>query len=314
MTLIPPAPQEQKMPFDLSVTQTTLQVNPNRFSSVEPLSPQAAQARARHLLEVGLSPHLERTLDLLLSAGALPQYLLPVDGRTLRNYHKRRLLDRLPYISNDIRAAFGRYNLPAPEEPAPMLVYVLGPVGIEIVRERHGIPPAGGYLNMTLERVMHDLAINEVVLYLAQIAIAKGWTPLWLSKYEATLWKDNQAELEPDAMLRLKKEDQEYVYLFEYHNEDKSTRAEEKVLRYKSAYQSRDWAKRWEVETFPPVLVVYRNPLVAQGYYRALQTYRHDLLFYGKRLDNVFGDNLNEWFDLQNKQSSQKTSIFTWNA
>jgi len=195
-----------------------------------------------------------------------------------------------------------------------MLVYTLGPVGIEIVRERHGFPPAGGYLNMTLERVMHDLAINEVIFHIARIAMAKGWTPLWLSKYEATLWKDNQAVLEPDAMLRLKKEDQEYVYLFEYHNENKSTRAVEKVLRYQTIYLGKDWANRWEVERFPPVLVIYRNPLVVQGYHQTLQTYRHDVPFYGKWLSNLFGDNMNEWYDLQHKQSGQKTTLFTWNV
>jgi hypothetical protein len=295
------------MPFDLS-TLHRITNNPNHFSIVEPLTPQAAQVAARNLLQQGLSKTAEHTLGLLLAAGVLPQYRLPVSGRALRNYHKQRLLDRLAYTSAEVREVLLSYGLPVPENAERCLLYTLGPVGIELVKEIHRVPPPSGFLGAPLERLMHDLAVNEVVLRLSELAIAAGWTPIWLSKYEASLRNGDVAILEPDAFLRFKKDGQEFAVLIEYHNEDKSTRAAGKVRRYEAAFQSELWATQWDVETFPPVLVVFRERIVAQGYDREVSANPGKVNFYGRSLEGFFQDPLT-WYGFKSKQ---KEKPFPW--
>jgi len=298
------------MPFDLSTIQHTIKPNPNQISLTEPLTPQAAQVAARNLLQRGLTKNLERVIILLLSAGVLPQYRIPISGRVLRQYHQRRILDRLPYTSVEIRAALQSYGLPVPDAERSLL-YTLGPVGIEIVRERHTFPPPGGFLSAPLERVLHDLAVNEIVFHLSDLAMADGWTPVWSSKYEASLWKDRKeaALLEPDAFLCFKKDGLEQVYLIEYHNEDKRTRAMSKVRRYEAAFQQdKVWIEQWEVETFPPVLVVYRQGIVGQGYQEEIKDNPGKVRFYGRSLEGFFQD-ASAWYDFQ---KNEKVKPFPW--
>jgi len=296
------------MPFDISTIHKSISKKPTRFSIVEPLTPQAAQIAARNLLQKGLSKTAEHTLGLLLVAGVLPQYRLPVSGRALRSYHKRRLLDRLTHTSSEVRETLASYGLPVPDDAERCLLYTLGPVGIELVKEMHHIPPAGGYLGAPLERLMHDLAVNEIVLKLSEIAMSAGWTPVWLGKYEANLRKGDAAILEPDAFLRFTKDGREFAVLVEYHNEDKRTRAISKVRKYEAAAQSELWGEQWEVETFPPVLTVYRNKIVAQGYNDEIKATPGKVLFYGRSLEGFFEDPL-AWYGFK---SGKKEYPFPW--
>jgi hypothetical protein len=280
--------------------------HPGKFSRIQPMTPQAAQAEAQRLLQTGLSSYLETTLTLLYSAGVLLASRLPVNERTIRKYHRQRLLDRLPYLGQEIAVAYQQYGLPAPKSP---LAYTLGPVGREIVKERFGHPAPGGYLNMPLTRVMHDLALNEIIFCLADLAKEKSAAFEWVSKYEATLWKDNQPLLEPDALIRIKHGEREDVYLLEYHNEeDKRGRAGEKVRQYEKALQSGLWRNQWEVETFPPVFSVYRDISVAKGYDEAISANPGKVIFYGRSLAGFFEDP-RLWYDFKGKQ---KASPFLW--
>lgn len=311
------------MPFDLSIIQQNISLNPNQLSLIEPISPQAAQVAARNLLQRGLSKNLERVMGLLLSAGVLPQYRLPASGRSLRDYHRQRLLDRLPFTSDEVRSALVSYGLPVPDNVERSLLYTLGPVGIELVRERYGFPPPGGFLSAPLERLLHDLAVNEIVFRLGDLGMAHGWTPTWLSKYEATLWSDEKREkalLEPDAFLRFKDgHGQEWVCLVEFHNEDKRTRAIGKVRKYESALQSKVWAEQWEIdiergekleEKFPPVLAIYREGIVGKGYQEEINDNPGRVRFYGRSLDGFFQDPTT-WYDFRKKS---KAKIFPWDA
>lgn len=306
------------MSFVLSSIQQTLVPNPKIPSIVDPISPQAAQIAARNILQRGLGRILERTLSMLLSAGVLPQYRLPTSGRALRDYHRQRILDRLPFTSEEVRSALLDYGLPVPENAERFLLYTLGPVGIEIVRERYGVPPPGGYLSAPMERLLHDLAVNEIVLKIGDLAMQAGWIPIWLSKYEATLWdeKREKAMLEPDAFLRFKKGDQEWVCLIEFHNEDKRTRAMSKVRKYEEASQSKIWLEQWEidaprdkeVEYFPQVLAVYRDSIVGKGYQEEIENNPGKVRFYGRTLERFFQDPTT-WYDFQKKD---KAKIFPW--
>jgi len=280
--------------------------HPGKFSRVQPMTPQAAQAEAQRLLQTGLSSYVETTLTLLYSAGVLLASRLPVNERTIRKYHRQRLLDRLPYLGQEIAAAYQQCGLPAPKSP---LAYTLGPVGREIVKERFGHPAPGGYLNMPLTRVMHDLTLNEIIFHLAELAKDKSAAFEWVSKYEATLWKDNQPLLEPDALIRIKRGNLEDVYLLEYHNEeDKRGRAAEKVRQYEKALQSGLWRDQWEVETFPPILAIYRDKSVGKGYNDEITANPGKVVFYGRSLAGFFEDP-RLWYDFKGKQ---KASPFLW--
>ncbi len=280
--------------------------HPGKFSRIQPMTPQAAQAEAWRILQTGLSGHLETTLTLLYSAGVLPASRLPINERTVRKYHQQRLLDRLPYLGREIKAIYQEYGLPAPDVS---LLYTLGPVGREIVKERFGHPAPGGYLNMPLTRVMHDLALNEIIFCLADLA-KEGVAFEWVSKYEATLWKNNQPMLEPDALVRIKHGEREDVYLLEYHNEeDRRGRAGEKVRQYEKALQSGLWRDQWEVETFPPILAVYRDKSVAKGYNDEITANPGKVVFYGRSLAGFFQDDPHVWYDFRN---GKKVSLFLW--
>jgi len=282
-------------------------INPNAAPRVKSISPQAAQIAAHQLLQSGFTDNMRAVLRLLLSAGALPEYHFPVGSRTLYDYHARRLLDRLPYVSAEIRAALVSHGLPVPENAERSLVYTLGPVGAELVREIFGVAPASGYLGAPLERVMHDLATNEIVLRINESAAKAGWALTWQSKYEGTLWKDDVPILEPDALIRFQKGGREQTYLIEYHNEDKRTRATSKVRKYEAAYQSRVWREQWEVDTFPPVLAVYREGVVGKGYNEEV-TSTGKVQFYGRSLEGFFQDDA-IWYDFQKKE---KIKLMTW--
>ncbi len=280
----------------------------NAFSSVAPMTSAQARVEAQKLLQAGLSQSVIAVLDLLVVAGVLPTYRLPASERSLRNYQRQRLLDRLPYTTPEMQDFFQAYSLPVPE--GRLAVYTLGPVGIEIARERHGVQPPTGYLAYPIERVMHDVVMNEIVLRIAGRAMEHGWAPVWVSKYEATLYADpNTPLLEPDAMLRLKGEDEELVYLFEYHNEDKATRARRKVDRYALAL-SREalWRERWEVETFPPLLAVFRRPVVGRGYQEAVNG-RDGLQVYGRTLASALEEDFSTWYHFN---AGEKVNLFPW--
>jgi len=298
------------MPIDLSITNTPNKsdLNKNKHSIISPLSPEESRAIVRRILETGASESLRRAVGMMLAAGILPQYRIPVSDRTVRLYHKQRILDRLPYVSAEIRATLLSYGLPVPEDAQRSLVYTLGPVGAALAQEMFGVVPASGYLGAPLERLMHDIAVNEVVLRISESALAAGWKPLWSSKYEGTLWKDKLAILEPDAFVRFKKDGQEQAYLIEYHNEDKRTRAAGKVRKYEAAFQSRMWEEQWEVETFPPVLAVYREGIVGKGYNDEVATTPGKVQFFGRSLEGFFQDE-NSWYDFRKKQ---KVKIFPW--
>jgi acyl-coenzyme A thioesterase PaaI-like protein len=281
---------------------------PSQFSATTPMTPQQARVEAQNLLRGGLSQAALDTLDLLSVAGVLPIHRLLVRGRTLRKYRQRQLLDRLPFTTKQLQETFAEYGLQAPDA---LTLYTLGPVGIEIVRERHGVQPPTGYLAYTIERVMHDVVVNEIVLTIADQAMQNGWQSALASKYEATLYSADRsmALLEPDGMLRIQRGEEEHVYLFEYHNEDKATRARSKVARYQAAFDSGLWRDQWEVETFPLVLAVFRRPVIGNGYAEALAEIKAQVQFYGRTLENALDEGFSAWYHFNQKV---RVGVFPW--
>ncbi|RPH57041.1 MAG: hypothetical protein EHM81_12175 [Chloroflexi bacterium] len=221
--------------------------------------------------------------------------------RTLRKLAQLRLLERLALREEALQQAFATLGL---TDLYPAL-YTLGPIGIEIATGRHDVPPPGGYQGYTLARVLHDVITNEIVLRLAAAIGARGWQVEWLGKYEATLTDQAQKQtlLEPDALLRFHRDGQEGAFLLEYHNEDRQTRAAGKVEKYETAFNEGNWRERWEVETFPPVLVVFWQPIVGTGYHSATYGKRLHCTYYGKTLQAVLDGKLNGWINVSTKEA-----------
>lgn len=257
----------------------------------------AARADGGHftpgLARAGFAGHRRRFL------GGAPGYGRPhaAQAGTLTQW---RLLDRVKINPGETPQ---KYSGPAFSFLGPSL-YSLGPVGVEIATQRHGVLPPTGYQLYLPTRVIHDLIVNEIVLRLAQAIGERGWEVEWLGKYEGTLRETGQERtlVEPDALIRFRRDGQERAFLLEYHNEDKSSRAEDKVKRYEAAYADGDWRKAWEVDTFPPVLAVCLHPIVSTGYINTLQGRRTRCVYYGKMLKPILDGNVSDWVNISTNE------------
>ena len=275
------------------------------------LTPQQIHNEAMAVMEQGLSSIAWRALDLLFAGGIMTVDQLGLTPRTLRRYASKRIVDRYAFSPKFVIQKLGEYGL----QVADGQLYTLGPVGAEIARMRHGVTPPSGYLAFTLERVLHDVIVNEIVQRIANEAETHGWKTIWASKYEATIFKEGQEIqlLEPDAFIRVERGEQEYPFLIEYHNEDKRTRATQKVYRYESAYDSDLWQETWEVtdDAFPPLLAVFRNKIVNEGYKDGLRELGSvHCNYYGRTLKGFLADGgLDDWFYYN---AQEKAQVFPW--
>lgn len=264
--------------------------SPLKYDSV--LTTSQIKAEARRLLAGGLPSRIWYAVDLLAVAGVLSAARLGIQERMLRHWACFGLFERLQTSPQEVKDYYEKFGL----KDGDAALYVLGPIGVEIATQRHEVLPPSGYQGYSLMRVMHDLMTNEVVLRLADRLGASGYAVEWLGKYEITL--SDRAQniiLEPDALVRYRKDDWEYAFVIEYHNEDKQTRAIEKVKKYEAAYESGNWGERWEVETFPPVLAVFWHAIVGAGYKNTLKDRRTKCLYYGKTLEALFDGKVDEW-------------------
>jgi len=277
-----------------------------------PMTVQQARAEAWALLASGPSPTLFYLVDYLFVGGVLGAYQLEaVSPRTLRRYAQRRVLDRLSFSASEVTSRLAGLGIAVPaRNETTSTLYTLGPVGVEIAKMRHEVTPATGFLAYTLQRVLHDVVTNEIVLRIARAAKEHGWRSKWTSKYQASLMKDNHQILEPDALLHLRgKDDEELFFLIEYHNEDKSTRALVKVRKYENARATGIWSETWQTDTFPSVLAIFRNKIVARGYQEGVdEQAQGGCQFYGRTLEG-FLDDLEIWFDFN---KNERGKVFPW--
>ena len=223
---------------------------------------------------------------------------LELKTRSLRQYAKPRLIDRLPYPIQVTADEFTNNQL-AFADPKETQLYTLGPVGLEVLRDRHPYPPLGGnYLSYTLPRVMHDVILNEIVLRLIVYAETLGWETTWRGTNSARLVhpETKQEILEPDALLVFTRGEEVRAFCVEFHHkEDKQTRAESKIRNYQAAFESGLWRTQWDLETFPAVLPVFTEKIVGTGYLNTLRERKSDVIFYGKLLAGVLQNNMAEW-------------------
>ena len=252
--------------------------NPSRTTSRHrskrpPITRREAKARAARLLTDGrISATQQRVLASLAVAGVLSEAqlhrLLGVSGRSLRRYQQRHLLDRL-YIFPPKLQALGLEN------GYPRL-YKLGQVGLAIAQHDQAQVPSG-YEGFGVHKLTHDVLANELLLRVTLAAVDRGFDPIWLNKYEATVHDDSgRATLEPDGMLVLRHErDATRRILLEYHNEDDGRRTAEKVRRYEEAIRDGHWRRAWNCDAFPTILISWSHNAVATGYQEAIAQQHH---------------------------------------
>ena len=256
------------------------------------LTSQQIKTEARRLLAGGLPSRTWYALDLLSVGGVLNATRLGIQVRMLRHWSSFGLFERLQISPQEAKDHYEKFGL---QDGDPAL-YILGPVGLEISTQRHEVLPPGGYQGYSSMRVMHDLMTNEIVYRLADRLSTTGATVEWLGKYEISLAdKAGNIILEPDALLRFRKDGEEHAFVIEYHNEDKQTRAFEKVKKYEAALELGNWQERWEVETFPPVLSVFWHAIVGLGYQNATGRKKVKCEYYGKTLKAVLEGKIEEW-------------------
>jgi hypothetical protein len=285
-----------------------------RRSSYEELSQQAINTMATRLERQRLSDFAKHVIYMLAHGGVLSsdQLSFLVAESTLDDYTQadKRMLDRLPYSSDEVIAAFQEHGLPC-ESEKPRL-YVLGPVGIELARRQLEMTPVTGYLSYSLERIMHDVITNEIILRLYRFGKQHGWRIALSGTSEGALYSADYSHkiLEPDALVTMQKDDEEpLLFCIEYHNEDHRTRAERKIDKYElvRANNEKIWQTTWETDNFPGVLAVFRKRIVGEGYHDKLKAEPVGVQFYGKLLKGVMQDNLAEW---ANFTSGQKEPLF----
>lgn len=278
---------------------------------LEPMSTQQARMKARNVLVNGIPISQKYALDYLAVGGVMTAAQMDVGPRSFRRHRENRIVDRLAYTSDKVEEKYLEYGLPLPDNKTYLQLYTLGPVGVEIAKLRYDIVPPEGYWAYSLERLMHDIVVNELVLRVGKLAVAHDWHIDWIGEQEASLYQNNRQILKPDALICLKKDEQVRFYLLEYHNEDKSTRAAKKVRRYEEAHSSNLWQGAWETNQFPPVLSSFRKPIVGAGYQEGVQERNTvNCTYYGMTLSTLL-ENPNEFF---NFNVGEKENVWPWEA
>ncbi len=274
-----------------------------RVPKRESITTQKAQSMARHLLGNELLSNLAwQFLDVLAEGVVLTDdqlfrlYRLSSKGkfsafhRTMLRYYHKHLVDAGPRVQ-----ALRDVSLPLSPK-AKLKTYSLGAVGVQImaikgVKAELGLP--------AFELLPHDLLVNEIVLRLADYQRQEGNSLIWSGKREARLMDDDKIVLEPDAMITIERPDGSQAALIEYHNEDNSRRGAEKIARYENVQRRPElWQAQWQIEEFPPVMVVFRHRAVLTGYRRAITESRRSLrtAFVAKSLADVLaGEGLDNW-------------------
>lgn len=278
-----------------------------RHRALEPMTSTQIHSEAMSVVEKGLSSTAWRALDLLFAGGIMTVDQLDLNPRTLRRYAAKRVLDRYAYSPSFVVETLGAYGLQVENGQ----LYTLGPVGSHIAEIRHGIKPPSGFLAFSVERVLHDVIVNEIVFRVFQEAEANGWQIIWASKYESSIFREDVPILEPDAFIRLERDGAVFPFLIEYHNEDKRTRAIQKVRQYERAWESDLWQAPWEIDEFPPLLAIFRKPIVGEGYKDGIKESRPvGVDYYGRALSSVLAAGGLAEFVHINKH--KKGKVFPW--
>ena len=278
-----------------------------RPAALSSMTPQQIKNEAAAVMRQGLSSQAWQVLDLLFAGGVMTADQLGMTTRTLRRYANRRIIARYIWPSKNIVHELEEYGLPVENGK----LYTLGIVGAEIASIRHGKKPSAEYLAYRFERVLRRVIVNEIVLRIAAEAESHGWDMVWTAKQEARLFRDDDLILEPDAFIRLERGDEEFPLLLEVHHENKRRRAIQKVHEYEYAWESNLWQEGWDVNSFPPILAVFQDKVVGEGYQDGIrQASPVRCNYYGRLLEGIWEKGgMDSWFHIN---AQRKGNVFPW--
>lgn len=239
-----------------------------RPASVPKISAYEAKQEALLMIRRGLitpSSKLYQVIALLGTAGVLTQEQLlelgNISKRTLGRYRQRGILDivPMPRTINELLKA--------------KRIWALGPIGVQLSKIQLELVPTG-YLEGQIDNISHDVLCNNVYVEVLRAATSFGYTAILKSRYEASI-KDfrNSQILQPDAMIILHHDmtGEEKTFVVEYHNENYSSRASEKIKKYEHVYREGYWQDQWNLEAFPSILIVTTHRAPAMGYKKDIE-------------------------------------------
>ena len=275
-----------------------------RITSVSGITAYEAKQKALLMIRQGRyqpGSKLDKVIKLLSTGGVFfEEQIIELTGakkRTLQKYRKRGYIDLLP----------------APIKLSELIkkprVYALGPIGLALAELQNQLVPTG-YLKSSHDRITHDVLCNQLYYRIYQAAKQSGYVAILKGKYEACLHNQKgQAILEPDSMIILAREEEKHHLLIEYHNEDFSSRAREKIRKYEQIARSRYWQNQWHLDSFPPILIATTHRAPATGYNEQIKKYlegagikcRYLLKSLKKLLDPT--DNTLQWLDLEKNRT-----------
>ncbi|MEP0805700.1 MAG: replication-relaxation family protein [Chloroflexota bacterium] len=249
-----------------------------------------------------------RVLERLAMGGVMNAWQLAVPLRSLKHYINLGLVERISLPAESMKE-WANLFVSDQREERKLKFYCLGPIGEQIARQRFPFAPLTGYLLYTPSRVLHDLILNEIVFRLAEAARQAGWRTFWAGTNAAEIRSGSEQLIEPDALLVLERGEERKAFAIEYHNEqDKRQRAFDKVRRYERAREKQaPWMSAWQVETFPPVLAVFRDNAVGLGYRDAVRELNARGVYFGKSLDGIARGHVQEWLNIT---SGNREAIF----
>lgn len=257
---------------------------------------------ADQLLLQGLSPHADQVLQYLavgglMSAGQLER--LGVKLRTLQKYAQKQFLARLPRPSAEMVKLFEQWGLPFDQEnPQATLLYLLGPIGLEIA-ERKNLQPEEGFLAYPEERFMRQVVLNEIRIRLSVFALEQGWQVSWADRGQTRLMdEEGKVLLEPGAMLSFEKGTEKRTFLLDYLIDPSPLYLERLILTYEKVRRAARWQEQWAGDHFPPLLMGLANHTVGQAYLDAVKNAASgNCTYYGKRIEGILSAEarLGEW-------------------
>lgn len=258
------------MPYDPTRQSKIKKSGTGRLAVIPKINAYQAKQEALHMIRRGrMKPtsKLYNVVGLLGTAGVLPEAdvieLGLVTKRTLNRYRKDAILDVIP-----TPPLIG-------QELDPKQLWALGPVGLQLAKIQFELVPTG-YLESKIDNVSHDVLCNCLYTQLHKATKNTEYTAILWNRYEVSLVDYKGVPyLQPDGMITLKGNGKVGHFLLEYHNEDWGGRASEKIKKYENLrgnnYTKVEWRDQWQLEKFPPILVIARHKAVATGYKEAVE-------------------------------------------
>lgn len=279
-----------------------------RVSARPTLTAYQIKQETEKFLRKGISPHAERLIQVLAVGGimSVSQLMrLGVKLRTLQKYSANYLLDRFPRSSTDLLYEFQHWGLPCDmKNREETLLYLLGPVGLEIARQR-GFTPETGFLASPVSHYMNQVIVNEMRVRLSEFAAQRQYEVNWLDRAQTQVITGGEEErvlLPPTPMLSFQKGALSSPFFLAFYEKLSTFQCRQIIRGYEKVRFSEAWHGQWAGEHFPPLLLVVSESESARTFQQVLNEDEFSrCTFYGKLLKGVVSPetSIGEWINIK---------------